>query len=221
MTEARVHTIEAITHGRYLTLSPAQSDVVGLLVGFHGQAETAATQMAHLQDVRADRPWLLLSIQGLNRFYTRRGDIVAGWMTREDRELAIADNVAYVRQVVAAVVADAGQAARRLVFCGFSQGGQMAYRSAAFSGHRADGIVVLAADMPPDAADRASTLPRVLLGRGSSDEWYTEEKARLDVGRLKVAGVRVEEHVFDAGHEWHPSFVARAGRFLDEVGDAP
>jgi predicted esterase len=217
VTTPRVHTIATETHGRYLTLAPDQPEAAGLLVGFHGQAETAATQMSRLEEVRVGRPWLLLSIQGLNRFYTRRGDIVASWMTREDRELAIADNVAYVRQVVSAVVSESFRRAPRIVFCGFSQGGQMAYRAAAFSGDRASGVIVLASDLPLDVVEKASALPQVLLGRGTSDAWYTAEKAALDVRRLTDAGVTVDECLFDDGHVWHPSFTTRAGQFLDAI----
>ena len=50
-------------------------------------------------------------MQGLNRYYTRHGDMVAAWMTREDRELAIADNIAYVAAVLDAVTGAIGDAA--------------------------------------------------------------------------------------------------------------
>ena len=71
--------------------------------------------------------------------------------------------------------------------------------------------------MPPDVLPAAATLPPVLIGRGAAEEWYTAEKAALDIERLQSAGVRVIEHVFDGGHVRHPSFAARAGRFLDEI----
>ena len=44
---------------------------------------------------------LLASVEALHRFYTRDQQTVVGsWMTREDRELAIADNVEYVAKVI-------------------------------------------------------------------------------------------------------------------------
>ena len=89
------HTIAATTHGRYLISEPTGGATIGMVVGFHGQAETAATEMAHLEEMRGARPWLLVSVQGLNRYYTRRGDVVAAWMTREDRELMIAVHGSY------------------------------------------------------------------------------------------------------------------------------
>ena len=66
-----VHTIATTTHGRYL-VEAAAGDAVGVLVGFHGQAETAAIELDHLRTIRGDRPWTLVSVQGLHRYYTRR-----------------------------------------------------------------------------------------------------------------------------------------------------
>ena len=49
-----VHTIATRTHGRYL-VEPAEPTAVGLLVGFHGQAETAAIELEHLRAIREIR----------------------------------------------------------------------------------------------------------------------------------------------------------------------
>ena len=209
------HTIATGTHGRYL-VEPADGQARGWLVGFHGQSETASIELEHVRSINGHRRWSLVSVQGLHRYYTRKGDVVAAWMTREDRDLAIADNIRYVTAVLKEITGVAGLLPR-LVFCGFSQGTAMAYRAAAFSGYRADGLIILAGDLPPDVAPAAVTLPPVLIGRGAAEPWYTAEKAARDITQLQAAGVRVVEHVFEAGHERHPSFAARAGEFLDGV----
>ncbi|MEZ5287193.1 MAG: hypothetical protein R2712_20810 [Vicinamibacterales bacterium] len=213
----RAHLIATATHGRYLTLE-ARGAPAGMLVGFHGQSETAAIQMAHMEAIRGDRPWHLVSVQALNRYYTRRGDVVAAWMTREDREAAIADNLAYVRAVIAQAAAECQSPPPRLVYCGFSQGTAMAYRAAAFAGVHCHGLIILAGDLSPDVVPHARRLPPVLLGRGRAEAWYTEEKAAVDLAHFAAAGVRCDEVVFDGGHERHPDFTTRAGAFLDEVG---
>ena len=101
----------------------------------------------------------------------------------------IADNIAYVRRVVAEVRSRLGSVPARLVYAGFSQGTAMAYRSAAFAGYPCDGLIILAGDLSPDVLPHAATLPPVLLGRGSEEAWYTEEVARADLGHLHAAGV--------------------------------
>jgi predicted esterase len=206
-------TVGTPTHGRYLVDIPGHSRAT--LVGFHGYKENAATHLEALRQIANGREIGLVSVQGLHRFYTRANEVVAGWMTREDRELAIADNTAYVANVLSAVAEEFG-ITRPLIYVGFSQGVAMAYRAAAFVQRSCDGIIALAGDVPPDVAPLAASLPKVLLGRGAQDKWYDAGKAAADLAILKPS-VEVVEHVFDAGHAWDPSFIARAGEFVDEL----
>lgn len=210
-------TIEVRTHGRFLIDS--HDGAVATLVGCHGYQENAAIHLEILRRIVGSRRINLVSIQALNRFYTRSNHVVAGWMTSEDRELAIADNLAYVAAVLAEVTRDAALT-RPLIYCGFSQGVAMAYRAAAFVPRPCDGVIALAGDLPPDVAPVAATLPPVLLGRGTEDEWYSVEKMAADVGTLRGAGVTVTEHVFAGGHVWDDTFIARASAFVDEVSAA-
>lgn len=206
-------TISVRAHGRYLIDAPASA--VATVVGFHGYQENAAIHLAVLRRIAAGRALNLISIQALNRFYTRTNAVVAGWMTSEDRELVIADNIAYVTAVLAEVAAET-VVTRPLIYAGFSQGVAMAYRAAAFVPRPCDGVIALAGDVPPDVAPVAAGLPMVLLGRGLADTWYTGEKSAADLAVLRGAGVAVVEHLFESGHEWDESFVARAGAFIDE-----
>ena len=210
------HTIRAGTHGRYLVDRPAGDGPFPVLLGFHGYAENAERMLESLVQVRGARPWLIVSVQALNRFYNRANDaVVANWMTREDREHAIADNMAYAASVVAALRRDY-PVTEVLVYAGFSQGVAMAYRTAAFL-PPPSGIIALAGDVPPDVAPRVKSLPPVLIGRGTTDHWYTESKAAADLQTFQAADIAPFVHVFDGGHVWHPTFVARAGEFLDSL----
>ncbi len=207
-----VHTIEARTRGRYLVRVPNEPPPWPLLVGFHGYAETAGDHLDELTRIPGTEAWLVVAIQALHPFYTRKERVVASWMTRDDREHAIADNVDYVGRVLDRVRRE-HQTKPTLVFSGFSQGGAMAYRAAAH--YRADGLIILAADVPPDViTQQRVTLPPVLIGRGIRDDWYTEAKEVADVKALKNAGAQVESCVFDGGHEWTDSFRAAASTML-------
>ena len=198
-------TLETAVHGRYL-----YEDRGGerLLAGFHGYAETAETHMEQMEKIPGIERWSVASIQALHPFYTRSGSIVASWMTKLDRDLAIADNIAYVRRVLASLPVP-----RTLVFCGFSQGATMAARAAAHAGPAA-GLILLGGDIPPDIHDDPGvTLPPVLLARGELDEWYTEEKFKKDLSYLEDT-TRVTSCVFVGGHEWTDAFRDAAGKFL-------
>ena len=193
-----------------------------MLAGFHGYAERAEHMLDVLRRIRGERPWLLVSVQALNRFYTRSQDVVANWMTREDRELAIDDNIEYVAGVMTAVRAEY-PTRDTVVYAGFSQGVAMAYRAMAFAHESGEGVpcaaggIVLAGDVPPDVAPRVASLPPLLIGRGSADDWYTEAKAAADLSLFAAAGLSPEVHVFEGGHGWDDTFVSTASRFLDET----
>ena len=207
-----VRTIETSTHGRYLVRLPPSPATAPMLVGFHGYAEDAERHLAMLQQIPGVEDWVLVSVQALHPFYTRGDRIVASWMTRQHRELAIADNIRYVGAVVHQVRLEHA-AGSPLVFAGFSQGGAMAYRAAAH--YDADGVIVLAADVPPDVAAGSRRLPRVLLGRGTRDASYSEAKMQADLATLAHLQVPVEACVFDGAHEWTAPFFTAAGAFLN------
>ena len=194
--------IETPAHGRVLYEKRGEER---LLVGFHGYAERAETHLAELHKIEGTAGWSLAAVQSLSRFYTRTQDIVGSWMTSLDRELAIADNIEYVRRVVAALPPPG-----KLVFIGFSQGASMAARAAAAI--RCDGLILLGGDIPPDVKVDGVRLPPVLLARGKRDDWYSEGKFKDD---LKFLGDGVTALEFDGGHEWSDAFRAAATEFLN------
>jgi predicted esterase len=189
----------------------------GLLVGFHGYGESAGTHMERLQAIAGAAAWTLVSAQALHRFYDRRTrQVVACWMTREDREDAIADNAGYIMAVLESVPHDPS---RPIVFAGFSQGTAMAYRAACRGPRRAAGIISVGGDVPPELLqDPDVDFPRVLMIRGRADEWYTQQKFEDDTAALRARGVELESLLVEGGHEWHQPVLDAAARFIDEVG---
>jgi predicted esterase len=205
--------IETTTHGRYLVDSPGPG--APMLVGFHGYAELADHQFARLRSVEGADRWTVVAVQGLHRFYRGRSqDVVASWMTTQNRELAIADNIAYTSRAIESIAKEYS-ASPTLVLSGFSQGVAMAYRCATSLSRPVSGLIALAGDVPPELdSSTLSRIPFVLLGRGLKDEWYTAEKAARDEERLRSAGVKVETVTFPGGHEWSADYSAAVSRFL-------
>jgi predicted esterase len=220
-------------HGTVLLRPP--EDGAGpppLLVGFHGYGETAERHLAELERLPGAAAWALCAVQALHPFYTRGGDVVAGWMTRFARERAIEDNLAYVAAAVERARRELAGAAghpearraegsQRLAFIGFSQGVAMAYRAAADCVRRGvacHGLVALAGDVPPELTERdLAGFPPVLIGRGSREDWYSEEKLADDRELLAAKGIEVELAPFEGGHEWTDPFRLAAGEFLGKV----
>lgn len=214
MTEAEIHLIPTLTHGRVLVHPAVAGASRGLLVGFHGYMENAAIQMARMVDIPGANRWTLVSVQGLHRFYRGRSeDVVASWMTREDRVEAIADNIAYVAAALDAVPHDEST---RIVFTGFSQGVAMAFRAAVRGRDRAAGVIAVGGDVPPELlAEATSGFPSVLLARGERDEWYTHAKFDADVAALRARDVDVRPVVYDGAHEWNAAISSIVAAFLE------
>jgi predicted esterase len=210
-----VETIRASIHGRYLVVPPlAATPPPPLLVGFHGYGEAVDAELDRLRAIAPDGDWLIVSVQALHRFYLRRSQqVVASWMTSQDRELAIADNIAYVGAVIETVSRRYSVASTRVV-SGFSQGVAMAFRAAAALPGSTAAVVACGGDVPPEIDPSSLARVSVLLGRGTGDDWYTIDKLRGDVARLRGAGVDVTPIEFDGGHQWAPPFIEAARDFL-------
>lgn len=212
-TDADVHLVATTTHGRVLLRQARAAAARGVLVGFHGYMENAAVQMDRLAAIPGAIAWTLVSVQALHRFYRGRSEeVVASWMTREDRDAAIADNIEYVDAALDAVPHDS---ATRLVYAGFSQGVAMAFRSALRGRAGAAGVIAIGGDVPPELLqDPTLRFPPVLLARGERDEWFTAARFDADVSALTARRVAVRALVVDGAHEWNDAISASAGEFL-------
>lgn len=218
-TSHREHSIATPVHGRYLIRVP-ESATHGplrnapMVVGFHGYAEAAETQLARLDAVPELAAWTLVSIQGLHAFYGRAGEVVASWMTSQQREEAVEDNLRYVRSVVTEAIHQNGEP-RALVYVGYSQGVAMAWRAAILGARRIDGLAVFGGDVPPELGVRPLTqCPPVLIGRGREDAVYTAAQFRTDLDMLASRFVPVEPYEVNGGHAWTDDVGREVGAFV-------
>lgn len=218
--ELVIETIATTTHGRYVAEVPEGDGPFPLLIGFHGYAQNAETNLREvLQQIPNSESWIRVAVQGLHSFYnSRTQEVIASWMTRLHRELAIADNIEYVRNVVDAVRRDL-PAGDPIVFLGFSQGVAMAFRAAAAIPCK--GVIANGGDVPPDVATAAMSLPPVLIARGLRDEWYSSEKHDADQQALRTMGAKFEALQFEGGHECSGDFLTAAGNFLHRATTSP
>ena len=208
------------THGRVLVERPtaltaqASTTPMTTIVACHGYAQSADDLMSELQQIRGSEACTLVSVQALHRFYARgEQHVVASWMTRQDRDVAIADNIEYVDRAIEQVCG--GAVPGRLFVLGFSQGVAMAYRAGVLGRYRVDGIVAVGGDVPPDCKDVAlERWPRVLIAAGDTDFWYTADKVAADVAYLTTHGVRHDVLRYPAGHVFTDDVRAAIAAFI-------
>lgn len=209
------HCVKTTTHGRYLVRQP-DVQPAPVLLGFHGYAERAEVQLDRLRAIPGAERWCLVSIQGLHRFYQpRTNDVVASWMTRQDRELAIVDNVAYVTAVLEMVTTEYG-IRPPLVLAGFSQGVSMAFRAAVHATPDPAAVMAVGGEVPPELGSEALRhISAALICRGTLDALYSAEQFTRDIERLREGGVSVSHHEFGGGHEWSHEMSDAAACFLE------
>jgi predicted esterase len=208
--------IETSIHGRVLyddRAGPASA----VVVAFHGYGQSAEDMLAGVRQLPSTGQWRIVAPQALHRFYPRdRQRIVASWMTREDRDLAIQDNLEYIARVIDRI----GAGASPLVCLGFSQGASMAYRTAVLGRHRVSGVIALGGDIPPevraatDAGAGGRRWPAVLIGAGLRDAWFNQ-RLDGDLAFLTSRGIDHQVVRYDGAHEWTPEFATAAGQWLD------
>jgi len=209
--------VPARAHGRVVVRDASYDGKHSrLLLAFHGYAQRAESMHEMLDGVPGIEGWTVASIQALHPFYGRGNDVVASWMTREDRELAIRENVDYVDEATVALQRE--RRADVIVCVGFSQGASMAWRAAVLGRRRADGIVALAGDIPPELAEvPGEHFPIAFVAGGTKDEWYTAEKMDADLKLLEEKDAPHGRLRFEGGHEWTDEFRRALGRFLSAL----
>ena len=209
-----VFHVPARVHGRVVVRDAAYDGKRSrLLLAFHGYRQRAESMIEALEPVPGAGGWTIAAIQALHPFYGRGGGVVASWMTKEDRELAIAENVDYVDDATVALQRE--RRADVIVCVGFSQGAAMAWRAAVLGRRRADGIVSIGADIPPELRDvPAESFPIALVAGGTRDAWYTDEKMRADLQLRDEKGVPHGRLRYDGGHEWTDEVRRELGKFL-------
>ena len=217
-SEAVARTIAATTHGRYLVQPAGDPAPAPLVVGFHGYGESADAHLARLQGLPRASAYHLASVQGLHRFYRgRSADIVASWMTSQDRELMIGDNVLYVDSILDEL-ARVHMVAPPIVYAGFSQGVAMAFRAACRPSASPAAVVAVGGDVPPEIHSHAlGAVTAILLARGIDDALYPRGTFERDVERLTAAAAAFEVCEFAGGHEWTPELSTRVSTFIDRL----
>lgn len=177
-----------------------------LWIVLHGYGQLAVDFIAPFAAI-AGTSRAIVAPEALNRFYRDRESkgghagrpVGATWMTREDREVEIADYVAYLD-----AVADRWGAGRPLTVLGFSQGVSTLLRWVAHGHTTAARVVAWAGELPPDVdlvAHRARFPAHGLdLVMGSVDEYHSWINLDGVKGRLDEAKVPYRLHIFDGGH---------------------
>jgi predicted esterase len=204
------HHIAVRRTARYYTLGTATRETHELWIVCHGYGQLALPFLTSMAKVASpDR--LIVAPEGLSRFYLDRTSMTndppprvgASWMTREDRDLEIADQIEYLESLLGelrnTVPGDV-----RLRLLGFSQGVATVCRWIARGAVRPAELILWAGSFPPDIdlmefgqRIRGTAVTMVF---GSRDQLTPITAAESQRERLTGAGIEVALIAFDGGH---------------------
>ena len=206
------HRIVVPRSARYYTLGPTHGFPRELWIVCHGYGQLAGRFIAQFAGLD-DGTRLIVAPEALSRFYLdpiaeRREQaeprVGATWMTREDRDAEIRDQLTYLDLVAAEVRQHLTGASPRLVVLGFSQGTATVCRWLAATELRADHLVLWSGGIPPefDLAAWAAQLrgASITLVAGDADSMVPPEAVAREAERLSSAGVAFHAHRFGGGH---------------------
>lgn len=143
-----------------------------LILGFHGYGESAQIHMQRLLDLEPNKHRIACP-QALHAFYNKHGEVGHSWMTSEDRDLQIENNLAYMDHCISQLEAMAP--IKKIWVLGFSQGVAMALRFG-LRHPKVSGIACLGGDFPEDCIPLLPGPQSLLWGRGEQDRLMPADK---------------------------------------------
>jgi predicted esterase len=195
---------------RYHVLGdPATARTIWIVLHGYGQlARYFLTKFEGLEEGVA-----IVAPEALNRFYLDEAHhrVGATWMTREDRENEITDQLGYLDELVKEL--RGGRTDVPIHVLGFSQGVATACRWSLLGKTKMDRLVLWAGSLPPEPTFAelrtawAHLTVEVVLG--SEDPFAGAKELQATTARLEAAGVQYRLHRFTGGHALEPVLLGR------------
>ena len=170
-------------------------EVVFVLHGYGMKADDFLKSFAILE--RPGR--LIVAPEGLSRFYKKAfsGDVVASWMTKEDRLSEIEDYITYLDKLFSVFVKDSSV---KPTVIGFSQGTATASRWIMNGKSQVENFVIWCGEFARDYGTIPSKLPKIWHVYALKDEFIALDRFEDQSEFLKSIGFQVVDFSFDGGH---------------------
>lgn len=171
------HYVKIEKNARYFSKGEPQAEK--LLIVLHGYGQLASYFINKFSDI--DGSWYIVAPEGLHRFYKEgyAGRVGASWMTKEDRQKDIEDNMEWLKQLVTHLTTENNY--REIVILGFSQGASTATRFFYSGQQKIDRLIIWASVFPADIEVNELFQKNELNKKnsfviGTKDEFFTDEQ---------------------------------------------
>lgn len=186
------------------------------LIVLHGYSQHPKFFLRKMESL-AGNDLQMVAPEGPHRFYVKghSGRVGASWMTKEDRESDIADNHAYLEQLLHGYAASRlpSGAADATVLLGFSQGAATAVRFFCATDQKINRLILWAGSFPPDLSlphnREKLNVEGIDLVVGDADEFILSEHIVELQALFDREGIRYRLHRFPGGHDIDVSLLER------------
>ena len=199
---------------RYYQIGDANKDVSTLWVVLHGYAMLSEFFIKKFKKLD-DGNTLIIAPEGLNRFYIGESfqRVGASWMTKEERESDIEENIHYLNALIENVFKEIGHKNVQLNVLGFSQGGATACRWVFNSKIKVDNLILWAGDIPKDTLTQENKAKwktiKTHLVMGKKDHLIPEEMKAMFVNLVSQYELDYKLTEYDGDHRIYPEVLVR------------
>lgn len=182
-----------------------------LLIVLHGYGQLAEFFIRKFKDLNED--FLVVAPEGMHRFYLNgtSGRVGASWMTKEDRESDITDNLNWLTQLYDEITEQ--KTFKKTILLGFSQGGASAARWYYSNKVHFDQLILWASVFPPDLEKpQIKSKSNNYFVIGADDEFYNAEAQKAEIEFYKTIGY--ETLLFSGKHDIE---ISTLNRILEEI----
>ncbi len=201
--EANHIKVEKTAH--FYTMAQPGPNIDRIIFAFHGYGQ-AARNFVHKFDGLDDGKTWVICPEGLHRFYWKgfTGDVVASWMTKQDRELDIEDNMNYLNQLFRHVTSQV-QKNVKITVLGFSQGCPTASRWVSSQQPNIHHMILWAGQLAHDEDYSKSkdyfSDKKLLFVYGNDDEFLPYGYKERQLSLAKLAHMEFDVIPFEGKHE--------------------
>ena len=192
---------------RYFVLGTPSDKITDVWFVCHGYGQLAKYFIKWFEPILNENT-LIIAPEGLSRFYWNgfSGNVVASWMTKEERNSDIDDYVKYLDKVANEVLQKVKKV--NINILGFSQGASTASRWATLGKTTPTNLILWAGSFPTDIdylknIETFNKFPLHFL-IGDSDELFSEEVIRQYLGEIKKKEIQFNLSRYNGGHKVLP-----------------
>ena len=202
-------TLQIEKKARYFQLGNPGNDTSIVWVVLHGYGMLSEFFIQKFKKLE-NKNTLILAPEALNRFYidTNYGRVGASWMTKDERQDDIKENIKYLNSLMDQIIKDIGHNKFKINVLGFSQGGATACRWIFKSGLKFENLIMWAGDIPKDTLIEDNRLKwndiNTHLVMGEKDELINKEMKAKFLKLVTDYKLDYKLTLYDGDHRIYP-----------------